>query len=289
MGWGRFRTVAQVILRVALLILVVGTAWWAVDGVSRVIYGPRNPTNSAESDHLGSVELTPMPRTSRPSGGVWQSADGEFGVGTLTLTPSELDQLLGRLAVQRFADAAPMTDGLQRVVDFMRSSGVAPQRRGQNLVYRLVGDAAVVQAVTRTGEEGTRLLSLVSAFRSENTWNGLQLVAKQATSTAGDTETSLPMGPNAQPSLARIDNAGRPVLELIHVDAQRPDLLERWRSEGWEVVVNPAGAPGQFDYLCARGHHVLRVWSPASTERLERLFLVHLPDNAAEAVPAADE
>lgn len=201
--------------------------------------------------------------------GYWAFADSPLTTQKISCDQAELDRRL-EMIVSDDRQVASNCDATE-FIRIAESVGIKPVESSNKLVW--IYDEADLQIRLVTSRNKTPLLtSAAVATRYGARWE-LMVLKPRATVDAH----LLPLSAETQSLCRRRDEAGRLQFELLTTSDADHQLLDRWRSAGWEIQHTPWGSATSFSYLCARGDQAIYAWSPATTDKRKLILSVTNP------------
>jgi hypothetical protein len=215
-----------------------------------------------------------------PLAGHWAFGELDWNLRSNAVNRADITARFDALAETR-ADATDdnLDDVAERLVELARDLRIEPTEHGDCRLYRADRPEFKAQLVVRSRSDRLQLISLAAAFPKQgDQW---QLVEFKPASATKNKQTSvpflLPLPAGAERDGGRYADDGRVLLEFVTVDATADELIDQWKSTGWEVRPSGLGGAGDFSNLCRRGNEVIYAWSPDERSALRRVMLVRSP------------
>ncbi len=190
--------------------------------------------------------------------GCWTFTDSPVSIRKSMVTTEQVREQLESLSDVRLqnAIAAPEID---RLIELLQSSGANRVERADRQVW-VLDNEQVQFCLVATREDSPKLIAGGFAVCHGNQW---ELAVVQPA--PRQTDHLLPMPADARIECARTGLTGNKQLEIFTVAESKSSLIQRWRSQGWQVTPTPWNRNDGFSYWCTRGEKLVYAWSQHDT------------------------
>ncbi|MEM7313630.1 MAG: hypothetical protein AAF497_10815, partial [Planctomycetota bacterium] len=204
-----------------------------------------------------------------PAAGHWNYAGLPIQIQTSLLDQHQLRATLQRLE-QRPDDPSVEFDATQ-LVELANAYGLVasdPTAAGSpshaaRTIYRLDEADRIVRLVVNSGPKAvTQLVAAALAVQTPDGRYQVHIVTPANHSTRSDHDDLLPLPPGTKTIATRSDDTRRSTLQIAALPGDSSELLDDWRSRGWEVKHTDWGSPEDFSYLVAKDTTIIYASAP---------------------------